>query len=744
MVCCVGPGALPPSLPRGILGSSEYSGVRTNGYEILVIDDHPNNLYLVRSFLTQQGFKVRLATNGSMGLASAQSSQPDLILLDVNMEDMSGYEVCRQLKENPSTRPIPVIFLSAMHQTFDKIEAFSVGAVDYVTKPFEEAELLARLNTHLTINRLQQELFQTNLHLENKVRDFACVIRADQILGSETQEKKLLVTLMDLTRDNTGADKGVVVIQREGQWFIEAKISQGPVQAIGSNSPLLAKMPLGTLPKELIDKVIASKDIMVLQNEEDFKAVCSADGYIKHQQPHSGLVVPLLNRGNLLGVLYLEDSHTDGRFTQNRVEIVQLLCSQAAIAIQNARLYAGLEHQVEKRTQDLRHLYRYHETILRSAGEGIYGIDMEGKLTFMNPAAMHLLGYTLPELLHQSIHAITHYQHPDGSPYPQEDCSIEAVLKDGVTRSSDHEALLRKDGTSFPVECTSTAIQEEWGQITGAVIVFKDITERKRAEHEVLSWSKALEQSNQELDEFSYSASHDLMEPLRGVKNYVNLLTQEYGSVLDSKGKALCDTITSLTVRMETLLSSLLHYSRAGGTELVLRDIDLDHLLSDVLVILKPRLTQQHIEIRRPAPLPTQPCDEVRMGEIFQNLLTNAIKYNDKEHKWIEIGFRDASSPEELALWQTSRAFYVRDNGIGIASKHHTAIFRLFRRLHGREKYGGGIGAGLTITKKIIERHGGQLWVESTINEGSTFWFTLQPEKPPHRPTPEAPSPHSP
>jgi light-regulated signal transduction histidine kinase (bacteriophytochrome) len=135
---------------------------------------------------------------------------------------------------------------------------------------------------------------------------------------------------------------------------------------------------------------------------------------------------------------------------------------------------------------------------------------------------------------------------------------------------------------------------------------------------------------------------------------------------------------------------------------------------------LQITLREEAVEVRAPRPLPTVRCDQVRVREVFHNLVTNAIKYNDKPHKWVEIGWQDGGDGPPV--------FYVRDNGIGMQQRHHDAIFRMFKRLHGRDKYGGGTGVGLTIVKKIVERHGGRIRVESSVGEGTTFYFTLAPE----------------
>jgi signal transduction histidine kinase len=237
-----------------------------------------------------------------------------------------------------------------------------------------------------------------------------------------------------------------------------------------------------------------------------------------------------------------------------------------------------------------------------------------------------------------------------------------------------------------------------------------------------------LARSNQELDDFAYIASHDLKEPLRGIHTYSSFLIEDHGSQLDAEAHSKLDTVQRLTKRMEALIESLLSYSRVGRVDLAVEETDLNEILRDVLDSIHITMKERGVELRIPRPLPKIVCDRVRVAEVFRNLVTNAMKYNDKPQKWIEVGFRDA--PAGTAALRTSAppdsmVYYVRDNGIGIAEKHIDTVFRIFKRLHGRDKFGGGSGAGLTIVKKIVERHGGRIWVESVVDEGSTFCFTL-------------------
>ncbi|WP_119674788.1 ATP-binding protein [Deinococcus sp. RM] len=240
--------------------------------------------------------------------------------------------------------------------------------------------------------------------------------------------------------------------------------------------------------------------------------------------------------------------------------------------------------------------------------------------------------------------------------------------------------------------------------------------------------NQELERSNADLDAFAYIASHDLKEPLRGLHNYSVFLLEAYAQQLDEDGVAKLNTLVRLTQRMDDLIDSLLLYSRVGRVDLNVRDTDLNDVLADVLDILSARFEQAGAEVTRGA-LPTLPVDRVRVGEVLNNLVSNAVKYNDKPPR-IEVGALPPGERGDLIVPEgvpdQAWVLFVRDNGIGIRDRHFENIFRIFKRLHGRDQYGGGTGAGLTIVKKIIERHGGQIWPVSAVGEGTTFYFTLQ------------------
>ncbi len=222
---------------------------------------------------------------------------------------------------------------------------------------------------------------------------------------------------------------------------------------------------------------------------------------------------------------------------------------------------------------------------------------------------------------------------------------------------------------------------------------------------------------NKELDDFTYIVSHDLKEPLRGVKAFTKLLIEEYSGKVDKEGKEYLKTISESSSRMTNLIEDLLNLSRIGRIRNIEPGIDLNTLLSDVKKNLAYSLEEKKVDLKVSKNFPKVTCDRIRISEIFSNLISNAIKYSKKDVKpVIEIGYFDRGDTYE---------FYVKDNGIGIEKQYHDKVFQIFQRLHAKGSEYEGTGAGLTIVKKIVENHGGKIWVESEAGKGSTFNFTL-------------------
>ena len=283
------------------------------------------------------------------------------------------------------------------------------------------------------------------------------------------------------------------------------------------------------------------------------------------------------------------------------------------------------------------------------------------------------------------------------------------------------------------VELTATPWLPE--EVTAAVAIRQFVADQQlRTLREVQARAEALlhlnaelERSNDELDAFAYVASHDLKEPLRGIHNYSVFLLEDYADQLDEEATQRLHTLVRLSQRMEGLIEGLLQLAKAGRAELTSENVNLNELLAEVLDLLHLRLAETSTEVTVAPDLPAVYGDRVRLMEIFNNLLTNAAKYNDRPRKHVQIGLAPAGTQPTGSAVDSEKfhVFFVQDDGIGIDARHHDSIFKLFKRLHGQGKYGGGTGAGLAIAHRMVERQGGTIWVQSERGQGTTFFFSL-------------------
>lgn len=224
-----------------------------------------------------------------------------------------------------------------------------------------------------------------------------------------------------------------------------------------------------------------------------------------------------------------------------------------------------------------------------------------------------------------------------------------------------------------------------------------------------------LTRSNQELEQFAYVASHDLQEPLRMISSYTQLLTRRYKNKLDQDADEFMEFIVDAANRMQRLINDLLAFSRLGRNNKPFQTVKCEEVLKKTLFALKKQIEEQHAQISCDS-LPAVSGDEGQLAQLFQNLISNAIKFHKKDEP-PKVYISARGSPSE---W----IFSVRDNGIGIDPQFFERIFIIFQRLHGKTEYSG-TGIGLSICKKIVERHGGKIWVQSKPDLGTTISFSI-------------------
>ncbi len=365
-------------------------------------------------------------------------------------------------------------------------------------------------------------------------------------------------------------------------------------------------------------------------------------------------------------------------------------------------------------TQALRESEERIRMLLDSTAEGIYGVDREARCTFCNRAALKMLGYgSEAEVLGKNMHQLAHHSQADGSPLPMEECTLLATLRDGNDVFAEDQLLWRADGASFPADMASFPARRG-AAIDGAVVSFHDISERKQAQQALAQKTEDLARSNAELEQFAYVASHDLQEPLRMVSSYTQLLARRYQGKLDQDADEFIAYAVDGASRMQRLINDLLAFSRVGTRGKPFEETDCNAVLKDVLDNLQLSIAESGAVVTSDE-LPTLMADATQLTQLFQNLLSNAIKFHGEQPPQIHVGVR-----RQDGVW----IFSVRDNGIGIAPEFFERIFVIFQRLHSRDEYSG-TGIGLAVCKRIVERHGGRIWLESEPGKGATFSFTL-------------------
>jgi PAS domain S-box-containing protein len=349
--------------------------------------------------------------------------------------------------------------------------------------------------------------------------------------------------------------------------------------------------------------------------------------------------------------------------------------------------------------------------LLEAAPDAMVVVNVAGEIVLLNVRAEKEFGYSRDELVGQKVKNII----PEGF--------AERIIADG-TRSA-AEALAqqigmgieligrRKDGSEFPIELMLSPLESAEGILVTAAI--RDISVRQKAEKHLVKTVGELKRSNDELRQFAYVSSHDLQEPLRMVSSYTQLLAKRYKGRLDSDADEFIAYAVDGCNRMQGLIQDLLTYSRAGTNGKALHEISSEDALRVALTNLRPTIEQSGAVVTHDS-LPAVTTDAPQLTQVFQNLVGNAIKYRGHEVPQVHVSATNNGGDEWI--------FSVRDNGLGIDPQYFERIFIIFQRLHGREEFEG-TGIGLAICKKILERLGGRIWVESRPEKGSTFYFAL-------------------
>jgi PAS domain S-box-containing protein len=683
---------------------------------VLIVEDDFLVGEKLRGVLEDEGYTVIGDTaSGEEAVEMTADLEPDVVMMDLKLLDMDGLTAARRIM---AQHPTPIVALTA-HETPDLVaEASESGIGYYLVKPVARRELARAIQ--ITVARFEDmmELRRLNADLQNEIterkraekdlqkalaegrrreNEMGWLLAASQAVVECYTFEEAARRIFDVACDATGAVSGYVALMSEdGEenelLFLE---SGGLPCEVDPDLP----MPIRGLRAEAYSRAEVAYD-NDFENSEWMKFIPP-----KHVEMRNILFAPLIIREKAVGVIGLANKPSD--FTVHDARMAKAFGDMAAIALRRTQIEDELRESEE----------RFRMTIqLSPIGVGI--VNNEGDLTDCNTALAKMVGYTREELLELNFADFTH---PDDL---ERELQLINALWDGKRPEYRMEKrYMHKDGHTVWVDVAASLFKGETGALEFGFAFVEDITERKRAEEELERYAAELERSNQDLERFGYVISHDLREPARVVESYLKLLESRYRGELDEKADKYIDYAVDGAERMQEMISALLDLSRVGTSGGDLTPVDVEAVVERALVGLGSTIQESGAEVTYD-PLPTVMADKAQLTQVFQNLIANGIKFR-REDTQPRVHISASPSPQGGEGWGEGEwVFSVEDNGIGLEADQTERIFQIFQRLHTEDEYPG-LGIGLALCKRIVERHDGRIWVDPDVEEGSTFFFTI-------------------
>ena len=393
-----------------------------------------------------------------------------------------------------------------------------------------------------------------------------------------------------------------------------------------------------------------------------------------------------------------------------------------AYILGNSRRRSIVETLIKERTYELEQVKNRIHQVLENTGEGICGIDLHGRTSFVNNAALEITGYTEDEVLYVKQHSLIHHHYPDGQIYPEEECNIYLAYTQGVKTTTDTEVFWHKDGSPIPVEYTATPMLDEDNNIKGAVVVFRDISRRKEYEEEMVAARENAEQASKAKSRFLATMSHEIRTPMNGMLGMAQLLAD---TRLDDLQNNYVSTLIQSGHLLLNQINDILDFSRieAGKMEFEIKPFDLEKCFLEIIQLMQNRADEKNLQIKYSYP---QPCprfvlgDKHRIQQVLLNLIGNAIKFTSQGY--IELNILFNKTDDNCFDF----CFQVADTGIGIDEEGQKTLFESFTQADtSTTREYGGSGLGLAISNHLAGLMGGSISVESMLGKGSVFTFNI-------------------
>ncbi|HEY9601428.1 MAG TPA: AAA family ATPase [Allocoleopsis sp.] len=604
-------------------------------------------------------------------------------------------------------------------------------------------QLLQRFTKTNMSRDSRHSLSSTSGSTSGEVLDLAALMKASQAIASEIELDKLLTTLMKILLESSGAQTGSLILESLGELRVEASGDANSKQV-----RVLQSTPIETcLPASIIYYVARTQEGLI-ESDVAREGRFTQDAYIKTHQPKSILCAPLLNQGQLIGIVYLENNLADGVFTPDRLEVIQLLSTQAAIALTNARLYTQVQSTQNRLNK-----------FLNALPLGISVHDAKGQLVYANPVSQQLLNVQdLPKAeTEQQQETYGVYRAGTGEMYPVEQLPLVRSLGGETARADDLE--LHYSERIVPLEVTSTPIFDETGGVEYAIAAFQDISDRKQAEKALIENVRleqeiavrkkaeaelerakdAAEAANRAKSTFLANMSHELRTPLNAILGFSQLMNQDAN--LSTEQKENLGIIHRSGEHLLTLINQVLDLSKveAGCMAKNETNFDIHYLLADIEDMFALKAQDKGLELRFncAADVPKYiRTDEVKLRQVLINLIGNAIKFTSSGGVSVKVesraevprgrgaegqrGWGEKTNKQQTTnnKQQTTITFEVKDTGVGIAADELEKLFKPFVQTASGQRMQQGTGLGLTITHQFVRLMGGEI---TAISRGKAF-----------------------